>query len=192
MHLPKPTRRRVLGRLAWPLAAAALAGCAGFPGAPTRYRISAAQLEESLRERVPLRHSMGGIVEVTARVDGLRMLPEREQVAAQVKFESSGPLLPQSFHGSFDLLFGLRWEPSDHSLRAHQLELRSLRLPMVVGRSAQLLEAALTAVSRQLIGDVVLHRLSPREVQRLRGWGLRPDTIDVTPDGLELGFAPLA
>lgn len=169
-----------------------LAGCAGGLGAPRSLEVGAAELERRLRERMPLRQSVGGIVDVTANLAGLRLLPDEDRLAAEMKFVSSGPLLPQPWHGSFDLLFGLRYDAGDHSLRAHQLELQSLRLPMVMGRSSQLLQQALNAVSQQLAQEVVLHRFSPDDVQRLESFGLQPQSVNVTPRGLVVGLGRVA
>lgn len=181
------TRRVALQGLAL-LALAATAGCAGL-GVPRSYHISTEQLEQALRSRTPMRHSLAGIVNLRAQLGEVRPLPQENRLATQVRFDASGPLLPQAWHGSFDLLFGLRFEPSDHSLRAQDLELQALRLPMVMGRSAELLEGALTALAQQMGKDLVLYRLNPRDVERLLSLGLRPEPIQVTPRGLRVEFS---
>ncbi|MEJ7932361.1 hypothetical protein WG922_20480 [Ramlibacter sp. AN1015] len=171
------------------LVSALAAGCAGWPGAPDALRISTQELQERLREHVPLQHGIPGIVSVDARVAAVRTLPQSNRLAAKVAFNASGPLLPQTWYGSFDLLFGLRWEPTDQTLRAQQLEVQSLRLPMVMGRSAELLEGAINALARQLAGDLVVHRLGREEAQRLERFGVQPQAITVTPEGLVIGLA---
>ena len=190
--LPSARRRDLLLRLSAAPLALALSACAGMAGALAPWRVSTAQLERGLRDRGPIRHSLAGVLDLSARVDGLRLVPERDRLAAAMKFDTQGPLLPQPWHGSFDLLFGLRYEPSDLSLRAHQLEVSGLRVPRVMGRSAELLQSALNAVSQQFAREVVLHRLNPSDVQWLQSLGLRPGPIDVTADGLVLGFERVA
>lgn len=183
------TRRAMLHRLAGLALAGGLGACAGLPGS-REVRISTAQLEQALQQRMPLRQSLAGIVTLHARVPRLRMLPEQNRIAAEVKFEATGPLLPQAWYGGFDLLFGLQFDPADLSLRARDIELQSLRMPMVMGRSAELLQGALAALANQIAKDVPLHRLDAREAQRLKSFALQPDAIDVTPDGLVLRFVP--
>lgn len=168
---------------------AALAGCAGW-GTPRHFNISTERLERKLQERVPLRHSLLGVVNLQARVDRLRTLPEQDRLAAEMRFDASGALLPQPWHGTFDLLFGLQVDPDDYSVRMRDVELTSLRLPMVTGRSAELLQGALGAIAQQFAGDAVLYQLEPRDAQRLRSAGLRPAPIRVTSQGLSIDFVP--
>ena len=185
-------RRQLLSRLGPLLTLAGLAGCSGWPGTPRSLQVSTAELERKLRERMPLRQSLAGLLDLNATLQGLRMLPEQDRIAAEMSFSTSGPLLGQAWQGSMELLFGLRYEPTDHSLRAHQLALNSLQLPGLSGRRAELLQTALGTLSRQLADEVVLHRLAPRDLDRLQDLGLRPGAVTVTPQGLELGLVPIA
>ncbi|MBL0419881.1 hypothetical protein JI739_05935 [Ramlibacter sp. AW1] len=184
----RESRRHHLRTLAACAMAGALAGCAGL-GTPRHFEISTARLERKLQERVPLRHSLLGVVNLQARVDRLRTLPEQDRLAAEMRFDASGALLPQPWHGTFDLLFGLQVDPEDFSVRMRNVELASLKLPMVMGRSAELLQGALSAIAHQFASDTVLYRMEPGDVERLRSLGLRPEPIRVTSQGLSIDFA---
>ena len=93
-----------------------------------------------------------------------------------------------AYDGRFALEFGLRYEASDRSLRAHQLELRALDLPGLPAQGLAMLQAALPQVLRQAVGELVLHTLRPQDLALADSLGLQPGAITVTRQGLEVGF----
>ncbi len=187
---PLPRRHLLRAALAAPLLP--LAGCALLPQAGDSYLVPLTRLEQSLVGRAPRTYSAAGLVDLQARVQRLRLLPEANRLAAEVSFDAAGPLLPRLMAGTFDLLFALRYEPSDQTLRAHQLQVQSLKLPSLPAGAVGALERAMPALARVALGDdVVLHRLEPRDVQRLAMVGLQPGAITVTPEGLRIAYAPL-
>jgi hypothetical protein len=184
-----PTRRRFLHRALSPLTVTFLSGCGTVLG-PDEVRISTAQLQQALSRQLP-QHFSAGILEMDAQVGKLSMLPEDNRVAVEVGFEASGALLPRSYPGSFELLFGVRYMASDRSLRANRLQARKLQVPGMPTAAVGPLERALPVVARVLLGeDVVLHRLSERDGQRLAAMGRQPGDIQVTADGLLIRLVP--
>jgi hypothetical protein len=170
-------------------AALAMAGCARSAGGVPVYKISAGQLQQALAARFPLRRSFGGALALELRTPVLSLLPERNRIGADVSFGASGSALQRAYNGSFALEFGLRYEASDRSLRAHQLELRSLDLPELPAQALALLQAALPQVLRQTVGEVVLHTLRPQDLALADSLGLQPGAITVTRQGLEIAFS---
>jgi hypothetical protein len=189
--MPHPERRRFLLGLLIPTSAALLASaCGGLGGPPGSYTVTAAQLQDALASRVPRHHSIAGLLDLEARITGLRLLPEENRVAAQVGFEAGGPLLARSFPGRFELLFAPRYEPSDQTLRATRLQVRGLSVPGLPTAFAAPLERSLPAIARLLAGeDLVLHQFRAVDLSRLR---IQPGDIQVTPRGLQVGGASAA
>jgi hypothetical protein len=103
---------------------------------------------------------------------------------------AAGPALRRSYRGSFDVDFALRYEPSDQSIRAHELRVHSFRLPGLPPQTLMLLDAYGQALAEQALLEVVLHRLRPGDLALADTMGLQPGDITVTPEGLVIGFVP--
>jgi len=168
--------------------AGTVAACAASAGAPT-YRISQAQLQQAVEQRFPLRRPVAGLVDLELRQPQLGLLPERNRLALQLGLGATGPALRQAYAGSFRLEFGLRYQASDRTVRAHDLALGEVQLPGLTAQGRQLLEAALPALARDALGDVAVHQLRPQDLALSDAMGLQPSAITVTPQGLEVGFS---
>ena len=182
-------RRRLM---AWTAAAlpAALLLPARVALAQPRYAVSASVLQEAVAQRFPMRFAVGGLLQLTVRTPGLRLLPQANRVAADMVVVAAGPALPAPSSGAFDLDFGLRYERSDRTIRAHRLRVRSLRVAGLPEPYPQLLDAFGQALAQQTFGEVVLHRLRAVDLALADGMGLEPETITVTDSGLVIGFGP--
>ena len=164
-------------------------GIAAAQGMP-RYAVSARQLERALAQRFPLRERLGGLLELTLAQPQLRFLPEQNRLGALLPIEAAGPALRQPRNGSLDLDFSLRYEPADQTLRAHRLRVHALRIEGLAPRHSEWLESLGPLLGRQAFGEVVLHRLQPKDLALADGLGLEPGEITVTAQGLVIGFVP--
>lgn len=180
-------RRAVLAACAVLLAAA---GCSASPHAAGQpgYTVSAGQLQRAIGERFPIRHRVEGLLDFDVQAPRLRLLPEHNRVATQFVIEVAGPALRRSYTGELDIDFALRYESSDRSIRAHQLQLRAMRLFGLPERSADVLELYGPKLADEALGEVVLHRLRPKDLALADAMGLQPATITVVPHGLVIGF----
>ena len=102
--------------------------------------------------------------------------------------DAAGPALRNSYTGSFDVDFALRYEASDQSIRAHQLRFNSLRLSGLPPGPSALIEAYGPSLAEQTLQEVVVHRLRPQDLALADTLGLQPGTITVTATGLTIGF----
>jgi hypothetical protein len=173
--------------------AAALAGAALAPRsarAQPRFTVSAAQLQQAVAKRFPLRYAVRGLFELTVREPELRLLPELNRVATSMLVAVEGPALQRGASGEFDIDFGLRYEASDQSIRARGLRVRSLRVPDLPPPYPGLLDTLRDALAQQAFGEIVLHRLKLQDLGLAGSLGLEPDTITVVPEGLVITFAP--
>ena len=179
-------RRLLLTALAcWP-AARALAQ--QEPPRP-RYRISAAQLYEALSSRFPVRLDLA-LLKLQVSAPQLHLLPARNKLGAMLVAQASGTGLAQPQTGALDVLFGLRYEPSDRTIRAREPEVLDLRLPGVAPEAVLALQGLLPQVARQAVGEIVLHAFTARELALPDAMGVEPDKLTVLDDGLLVEFAP--
>jgi hypothetical protein len=175
------------GALGW-----ALVGCAtaSEPSAQPGYRISAAQLQQVLEQRFPRRFSARGVLDIDLGVPRLRFLAEHNRLGAELPLEASGPALRRRHPGDIELDFGLRYEPSDLSVRAHQIRVNAVRIEGLGRDATALLRAYADEFSQQAFGEIVLHRLRPRDLALPSTMGLEPGDITVTPQGLVISLVP--
>jgi hypothetical protein len=180
-------RRSILG-------AAACVACAGFgctsSDAADRpvYKVSIEQLQRVIAGHFPARYPVGNLFNFEVETPRLRLLPELNRLASEMVLDAAGPALRRSYRGSFDVDFELRYEPSDRSIRAHELRVHSIRLPGLPQQTLQLLQAYGQALAEQALLEVVLHRLSQRDLALADAMGLQPGDITVTTEGVVIGF----
>ena len=104
-------------------AAAALLACSSV-GAQPRFTVSAEQLQQVVGQRFPRRYPLAGLLDLAVQPPVLRLLPEQNRLGALMTVEASGAALNRKQTGTFDLDFALRYEPTDRTLRAHQIAIR--------------------------------------------------------------------
>ncbi len=162
-------------------------GCARAQAA---YKVSKDKLQQAVGERFPRKYPARNLFDITLQVPQLRMLPEQNRMGVQVPVGLAGQALNRAYTGLFDVDFGLRFEPSDLSLRATQLRVNTLSFDNLAPGPAALLAAYGPQLAEQSLQDVVLHQLKPQDLALPDGMGLQPDKITVTAQGLSISFAP--
>lgn len=171
------------------LAGAVRPAAADDEAARPRHKISAATLHDALSSRFPLALDLAGLLKLQVSAPRLLLLPARNRLGATLLARVSGPQVPPTPDGEVDVLFALRYERSDQTVRARQPEIRDLRWPGLPSESLQPVRAMLSTVAGQM-GEVVLQRLSPSELALADTMGFEPDRFEVVEDGLVIHFGP--
>ena len=169
----------------WPLARV----LAGEDAPRPRHKISAATLFEALSRRFPVRLGMAGLLEVEVSAPRLLLLPARNRIGASLLAQLGGAPGAALQAGEMDVVFALRYEPSDRTLRAHRAEVLEVRWPGLPPEGMQALRGVLPSMAGQ-IGEVVLHQLSPRDLVLPETMGLEPAELEVVEDGVVVFFRP--
>lgn len=168
-----------------------LAGCASVGAlAQPGYNISEATLQAAVTKRFPLRYPVAGLVNLDLQAPQLRLLPEQNRLGAAMVVVAAGPALRNSYTGSFDVDFALRFEASDRTLRATQIRVRKMELPGLRPDVANLVAGFGPAMAEQALREVVLHQLKPQDLALPDGLGLQPGAITVTDKGLRVELVP--
>lgn len=196
--LPVPHGPLSLARRRWLMQAGAVAAlflaglrpaCAGL--GISGYTVSLPELLARLSERFPRRFPLAGLATLELQPPGLALRPEINRLRARVPAVLSGPAVGTPRQGMLEVEFGLRYEPQDHTLRAHDIALQSLQSLEIDGlepAATALLQAWAPRLARRALGEVVLHRLEPKDIALLDGLGLQPGPITVTEQGLAMAF----
>jgi len=185
-------RRRAL---AWTGAAAsALASLALLPGcaaAAPRYAIGVREIERALATRFPRRYPLAGLLELQVQTPRVALVPERDQLNAVMDVQASSALLQgRQPHGVLDVDFGLRYEPSDRTVRADRVQVNRLRIEGLPPATAELLARYGTPLANQALEGAVLHQLKEQDLALTDSLGVQPERIGVTPAGIVVEFGP--
>jgi hypothetical protein len=159
-------------------------------GTRPRHKISAGELHTALSARFPVRLELAGLLELQVSAPRLLLLPTRNQLGAALLAQVSGLQLQQIHAGEVEVVFALRYEAADRTLRANRLEILDLRWPGLPPETVQALRSLLPAIAREAVGEIVLHRFSPRELALPDTMGFEPESISVVDDGLVILFGP--
>jgi hypothetical protein len=165
----------------------ALTGCASLMP-PDRVTISEADMTAALARSFPLQRQMLEVLDVKVTSPRLSLLPDTNRIGAQLEISALDRLFGQSLQGRIAFETGLRFEPSDQSLRMTRVRVIDLHFDEAGVKTsrnpaARKLGASLAEL---VLEDFALHRLRPDQVQRLAQAGLRPGEVTVTPRGVEI------
>lgn len=156
--------------------------------AQPRYSVSAAQLQQMVAQRFPLRYAVAGLVSLDVQAPLLRLLPQQNRLSALMQVAAAGAALARNQQGRLELDFALRYEAKDRSIRATQLRFRRLHVTGLEPMALDLLQLYGPAMADQVLQEVVLHQLRPQDLAMADNLGLQPGSITVTETGLLIGF----
>ncbi len=152
------------------------------------YTVPLAQLQEMVARKFPRSVPVQGLLDLAVQAPRLRLLSEVNRLGAAMAVDAAGPALRRSHAGMFDVEFALRYEASDRTLRAHQLQLGRLEFPTLRPAVTEILNAYGPMLAERSLREVTLHQLRPQDTAVFDGLGLQPGPITVTAEGLTVAF----
>lgn len=158
------------------------------PEQPKGYPVSLAQMQQALAQRFPRRYPVQGLLDLDLQTPRLHLLPEQNRLRAEMAVAAAGPALNRVHQGSFDVDFALRYEPSDRTLRAHQLRLARLTFPTLPARATEMINLYAPTLADQSLREVVVHELTAQDLRAVDAMGMQPGAITVTKTGLVVGL----
>lgn len=186
----------MMNRRAWLMLAAmglgmAAAGCTG-KSVPSSVSVSQQKLQEMLAKRFPKQFPVAGLLHLDLKVPQLSLRPDRNMLNAVIPAELSGKVLKDRFSGLLDVDFALRYEPSDRTLRAHQITVNQLSIDGLSPALSDMLGTYSTALAEQAMGQVVLYQLQEQDLALVDALAMEPGAITVTAQGLTVALVQKA
>ncbi|HEX7890490.1 MAG TPA: DUF1439 domain-containing protein [Ramlibacter sp.] len=178
-----------------------LSALGGWPAAPLfaqapeprpRRKVSAGELYEAVSRQFPKRVGLPGLLQMEVSAPGLLLLPARNKLGASLAARPEGPGMSLLETGEVDVVFALRYERRDRSIRGHDAEVLDVRLPGLPPDFMRMLRQHLSQSAREGFGEIVLHQFTDRELALPDTMGFEPDRLTVLEDGLLVEFAPKA
>lgn len=169
--------------------AAALVAMSAAQAQPV-YTVSVDRLQKEMAQRFPLRYPVAGLLDLEVQAPQLELQPQLNRVLARMAIDATGPLLQHAQSGMFDVQFALRYENSDHTIRAYRLAFQNVQIAGLSKQASALLNAYGPALANSSLQEVVLHQLRPQDLAIADSLGMEPHDITVTEKGLAIGFGP--
>ena len=165
-----------------------LAGCAGL-GEARKLTLSQADLQRWIERQFPLQRRLLEVIDLQVARPALRLLPERNRIAADLDLVASERLTGRTARGTLALEGALRYEPSDASIRLAQVQVQEVRLDLGSGPLSPSSARIGTLLTERLLDGLVLYRADAQRAQRLQQAGITAAEITVTARGVEIRFA---
>ncbi len=170
----------------------ALTGCGVMPPGPRQIDVSEAQLLSRIASRFPVKQRQLGLIDVTLDQPRLRLLPEENRVVTEMAYTVGVALTGVApVKGQLELSYGLRYEPSDNTVRLHQARVERLGVEGLSAAQAAQVKKIGGLMAEDLLKESVVHRVKPEDLQSLSGRGYKPGVLKVVPGGLRLQLDPL-
>ena len=184
-------RRRALLWLVAAGCALLLAACASVTGGPRVVTVSEAQLAQRITEQFPLRRRYLELFDLTLSSPRVRLIPAENRLGTRVDY-AMGDFWGGSrrFDGALTLSYGLRFEPTDNSVRMTDVKVEAFDVPRLSGPMASQVQRLGALVAEHLLNDFSLHRFKPEELQTAQQRGYRPGSLRVVEGGLQLELLP--
>mgnify|MGYP006943118771 CR=1 FL=1 len=188
------TRRFVIRAWLAGMALASILGlvaCAGLMGPPT-VTLNERELDQLARRAFPVEKRLLEVFDATVAPPRLRLLPERNRLAAQLDIGLRDRLFGGQWTGQLDFDAALRWEHTDQTVRLAQVRVQDFRLITTGALPRTAGEKLGAALAERVLEDFTLYRLPAERAQELQRRGVTPSAVTVTSRGVEITFAPAA
>lgn len=169
-----------------------LAGCAALQPGPRTIEISEAKLVEIINTQFPFNSRYLELFDVSLASPRVRLIPAENRIGTELGYSQGSFLLgARDYQGRLNLSYGLRFEPSDNTVRLSQVRVDGFEVPGVPSAYASRANRLGALLAENLLKDFVIHRLKPEDLEIARGWGYQPGALSVVPGGLRLQLDPV-
>lgn len=173
-----------------------LAACALQPPPPRTITVSEARLAQLISAQFPFNSQLLEVLDVNVGAPRIVLDPAANRINTSLDLDVAGDgilglLTKKSYKGSIDLSYGLRFEPSDGSVRMTDVRVLGFKVdgaPSLMQRPLGRLGGKL---AQELLNDYPLYRLRPEDLKAGKGWGYRPGSFNIAPDGLRITLEPI-
>jgi hypothetical protein len=171
-----------------------LLACTGAPllarTAPRSVNVPEERLQQALAERFPIKQRLAEVLELEVLPPRLSLLPASNRLATEIDLNVTDRLMGGRYSGSIALDFGLRFEPSDNTLRMTAARVNRVSMAGVPEPYQTAITQNAPRLAERLFDNRVLHQFSDKDLSLVNGLGLAPGEITVTPKGLRVTLVP--
>ena len=166
-----------------------LAGCAALMG-PRDIEVSQAQLQQAVERRFPIERRYLELLDVTVAAPRVLLRPEVNRLATEFEVLVSDRVFHGQHRGTISLNYGLRFEPSDNSVRLTNVRIDRFDIDGAPALLRQQLDRLGVQLAEQTLNERPVYTLRPKDVEAVQGRGYRPGEIRVTSAGVVITLLP--
>lgn len=155
-----------------------------------RLSLSREQLQTALSQRFPMEQRVAEVLDVRLSAPKLSLLPTAGRLATELQLDITERLLKTTHPASLALDFGLRFEPTDRSVRMHSVRVQQLVFTRLAPAYQTLMNRYAPRLAERALDGQQLHQISEADWNTLHMLGLQPGEFKVTSQGLSLDFRP--
>ena len=188
-------RRRAVLRLASATGAlcagvlAAISGCTSLLGTHD-VDISESQLTVLMARQFPMERKVMEVIDLNITNPVLTLIPESNRVGTELDVTAIDRLFGSTALGHVKLDYGLRFQPSDHTIRMTEVRVRELLLSSGSNNLRGDSQRIGGLVAENALENLVLYRMKPAQADEMDRLNLVASPITVTPQGLHMSVSP--
>ena len=171
-----------------------LLACTGAPllagMAPRSVNVPEERLQQALAERFPIKQRLADVLELEVLPPRLSLLPASNRLATDIDLNVADRLMGGRYSGNIAFDFGLRFEPSDNTIRMTGARVNRVSMAGVPEPYQTAITRNAPRLAERLFDNRVLHQFSDKDLSLVNGLGLEPGEITVTPQGLNVTLVP--
>jgi hypothetical protein len=173
-----------------------LLGCATLNPKPKTLSISQERLMQLINGQFPFNSKVLEVFDVVVSAPKISLDATNNRINTSLDLNVVGNgilglLAQREYKGALDLSYGLRFEPSDNSVRMTDVKLNKLKLEGAPDLMGQTFSRLGVALGQKLLAEQVLYRVSDKDMQAAKGWGYKPGAFKVSPTGLLITLEPI-
>jgi hypothetical protein len=168
---------------------ALLSGCAGLIGTHD-VDISESQLTLLMARQFPMERKVMEVIDLNITNPVLTLIPQANRVGTELDVTAVDRLFGSAAMGHVKLDYGLRFQPSDHTIRMTQVRVRELTLSSGSSELRGTAQRIGGLVAENALENLVLYRMKPAQADEMDRLDLVASPIMVTPQGLHMTISP--
>jgi hypothetical protein len=173
-----------------------LLGCATLNPEPKTLSISQERLMQLISGQFPFNSKVLEVFDVVVSAPKMSLDAANNRINTSLDLNVVGNgilglLTQREYKGALDLSYGLRFEPSDNSVRMTDVKLNKLKLEGAPDLMGQTFSRLGVALAQKLLAEQVLYKVSDKDMQAAKGWGYKPGAFKVSPTGLLITLEPI-
>ena len=166
-----------------------LSGCASLIGTHD-VDISESQLNLLLARQFPMERKVLEVIDLNISNPLIQLIPESNRVGTELDVTALDRLFGSSAMGHVKLDYGLRFQPSDHTIRMTQVRVRELTLSSGSNSLRGAAQRIGGLVAENALENLVLYRMKPAQADEMDRLNLVASPITVTARGLHMTVSP--
>ena len=188
--------RRIFLSITAALIATSLIGCAALRPQPKTLNISQERLMQLIAGQFPFNSKMLEVLDVGVSSPQISFDAANNRINTSLALNVAGSgiaglLTQREYKGGMDLSYGLRFEPSDNSVRMTDVKLNKLNVDGAPDLMQRPISRLGVALAQRLLSDLPLYKISAQDLEAAKGWGYKPGAFKVGATGLAITLDPI-